>query len=240
MLNYQAQAGAPSCETTQVVMSARGDSLVVNHSNVCSALGFNDVDQTAQSSFTFTVDPLSVTRVEDLQTNSSTATTVAAVSSGWGGWGYFAVPQLGLEPVRGTGCGATGSLPETIPDGVWNVIVGDGSGSDVFWSQTQMQVDVRCVYYGAEGQRRLDELCAASPGSYSCTEGNPSWFVVNSNPRLRLMPVASDVAYYNGSSGGSLEAMAPTDPTAFWRWMDCWIVVQGGVVTTVVGDPPHD
>ena len=29
------------------------------------------------------------------------------------------VPRLGNEPVRGTGCGADGSIGEVVPDGIW-------------------------------------------------------------------------------------------------------------------------
>ena len=29
------------------------------------------------------------------------------------------VPQLGVEPVRGSGCGASGDLGDVIPDGLW-------------------------------------------------------------------------------------------------------------------------
>src|SRR5690606_629886 len=32
---------------------------------------------------------------------------------------FFDVPQLGCEPVSGTGCGGDGSIGPVIPDGLW-------------------------------------------------------------------------------------------------------------------------
>ena len=60
---------------------------------------------------------------------------------------FFGVPQLGTEPVRGTGCGGDGSLGDVIPDGYWRGFVRGGDGPSLVQSAT-MQFDVMCVYVG--------------------------------------------------------------------------------------------
>jgi hypothetical protein len=167
------------------------------------------------------------------------ATTPATVK--WGGWSYYEVPQMGSESVRGTGCGSTGGLGEVIPDGIWNVIVGDGSGSSRFWTGSKIQVDVRCVYTGSGGQSLWNTTCSASPEADACASQSPTWFVVNANSRLRTMPVARGVQYGVGALGSTPCAGVTLDrssPDAPWRFMDSWIVISGGAVTTVVAACP--
>ena len=63
------------------------------------------------------------------------------------------VPQLGSEPVRGTGCGANGEIGETIPDGIWaGFVTVDGAS---------VGVDLLCVYTsgGRRAVRRCVGLC---------------------------------------------------------------------------------
>lgn len=155
----------------------------------------------------------------------------------WGGWPYYEVPQLGSESVRGTGCGSTGGIPEVIPDGVWNVLVGDGSGSDAFFTSSRLTVDMRCIYSGVGGQQLWNAACTAAPQSDTCQSQSPDWYIVNANGRLRTMPVAADLQYGVGAIGTSPCPTAPSDPTdadAPWRFMDSWIVVAGGQVTSMV------
>jgi hypothetical protein len=171
-------------------------------------------------------------------------TTVPATASAavkWGGWGYYEVPQMGSESVRGTGCGSTGGLGEVIPDGIWNVIVGDGSGSSRFWTSSKIQVDVRCVYTGSGGQSLWNTTCSATPEADACQSQSPTWFVVNANSRLRTMPVAAGVQYGVGALGSTPcpgVTLDRSSPDAAWRFMDSWIVISGGAVTTVVAACP--
>jgi hypothetical protein len=181
-----------------------------------------------------------------LSTTTSTTTTpstttppVARVT--WGGWPYYQVPQLGSEPVRGTGCGANGGLGDVVPDGVWNVIIGDGSGADRFWSGGTMAVDMRCIYAGDAGRAQWNTVCGAVPDADACASQSPDWFVVNVNSRLRSMPVASGVQYGVGALGSTPCPGVTLDPgsrDAPWRFMDSWIVIDRGVVTSVIAACP--
>jgi hypothetical protein len=76
----------------------------------------------------------------------------APVSSGlWtfeGDW-LDAVPQLGTEPVRGSGCGADGSIGDVIPDGWWfGMVTSDGA---------QFGFNLACAYYGESARPYLEE-----------------------------------------------------------------------------------
>lgn len=159
----------------------------------------------------------------------------------WGGWPYYEVPQLGTESVRGTGCGSTGGLGEGLGDGVWNVLVGDGTGGDDFWTASAITLDIRCVYTGVGGLSLWTAACTADPNSPSCLDNTADWYVVNSNGRLRTMPVSANVQYGVGALGESPCASAQPDrtaPDAPWRFMDSWVVVDGGVVTAVISACP--
>jgi hypothetical protein len=246
MANWLSEVDRPVCETTQVLLGVTDNVLAVDHSTLCRALEHADVAQTSSSTFALTVSPLAA---EPLGATNEIAptTTAASVSSisGWGGWGYLDVPQLGTEPVRGTGCGASGGLPDVIPDGIWNVVIGDRTGGDNFWTDDQILVDVQCVYVGDEGRRRHEDYCALYPGSWGCENQSDGFWIENLNPRLRTMPVAADVGYYvvdyysNGSSDEDNLPASREDPFAFWRSTDCWIVIQGGIVTTVIAAFPR-
>lgn len=196
------------------------------------------------------VPPSTVAPSSTLPTDASTtsavdgalpSSSVAATGTSWGGWPYYEVPQLGTESVRGTGCGSTGGLGETLPDGVWNVLVGDGTGGDQFWASSRLTVDVRCVYSGIGGQQLWTAACTADPTSDSCQRQSADWYVVNANGRLRTMPVSAGVQYGVGALGASPCASVTTDrnsPDAPWRFMDSWITVDGGRVTAVVAACP--
>lgn len=169
-------------------------------------------------------------------------TSASQSSSGWRGWDHDDVPPLGTESVRGTGCGSTGGIGEQVPDGVWNVLIGDGTGGDEFWTADAMTVDMRCIYTGVGGEQLWNAACLADPQSQSCVNQTPDWYVVNANGRLRTVPVAPDVRYGVGALGTSPCPSAPSDRTAGnapWRSLDSWIVVQGGRVTDVVTACPR-
>lgn len=174
---------------------------------------------------------------------AATTTSVPPVASvaTWGGWAYYEVPQLGTEPVRGSGCGANGGLGDVVPDGVWNVNIGDRSGADRFWSAGTISLDLRCVYAGDAGRSQWNIACSAAPDADACLAQSPDWFVVNVNSRLRTMPVAADAAYGVGALGSSPCPGVSLDRTALsapWRFMDSWVVVSGGSVTAVIAACP--
>ncbi len=62
---------------------------------------------------------------------------------------FHDVPQLGTEPVRGSGCGADGSIGEVIPDGLWAGTLSYVPDED-HW-----EVNLVCVYSG-EPARQAD------------------------------------------------------------------------------------
>lgn len=173
--------------------------------------------------------------------NELPTTSATPAGTSWGNWPYYEVPQMGTESVRGTGCGSTGGLGETLPDGVWNVLVGDGTGGDEFWTSSRITVDVRCVYSGVGGQQLWTAACNADPTSDSCQQQSAEWYVVNANGRLRTMAVSPGVQYGVGALGASPCASVTTDRNAGdapWRFMDSWITVDGGQVTAVVSACP--
>jgi hypothetical protein len=96
----------------------------------------------------------------------------------------FEVPQLGLEPVRGTGCGADASIGDLVPDGWWF-----GGVEDV--TSASLRLDLVCVYFGAEASVRIAE-CAANEDYDVCTAywGEQFW-PVNNTLRYRVVPVAA-------------------------------------------------
>ncbi|MBI4934869.1 MAG: hypothetical protein HY828_13385 [Actinobacteria bacterium] len=177
--------------------------------------------------------------IDPASTISSTIASGATVT--WGGWAYYEVPQLGAEPVRGSGCGATGGLGDVVPDGIWNVNIGDGSGADRFWSGGTISLDLRCIYAGDAGRAQWNTVCSAAPDADACLSQSPDWFVVNVNSRLRTMPVAATVQYGVGALGTPPCAGVSLDPTSVsapWRFMDSWVVVSGGQVTAVIAACP--
>ena len=193
------------------------------------------------STSTTTVAPTGSSTTSTLVPGGLPATSTPTGGTSWGGWPYYEVPQMGSESVRGTGCGSTGGLGETLPDGVWNVRVGDGTGGDEFWTGGRITVDVRCVYSGIGGQQLWNAACTADPQSDNCAQQTADWYVVNANGRLRTMPVSAAAQYGVGGLGASPCAAVTGDrnaPDAPWRFMDSWVVVDGGVVTAVVSACP--
>jgi hypothetical protein len=177
----------------------------------------------------------------DPSTTSTTTPSVLNTAVTWGGWAYYEVPQLGTEPVRGSGCGANGALGDAVPDGIWNVNIGDGTGASRFWSGGTISLDMRCVYAGDAGRAQWNTVCSAAPDADACQSQSPDWFVVNVNSRLRTMPVASAATYGVGALGSTPcpgVSLDPTSESAPWRFMDSWVVVSGGVVTTVIAACP--
>jgi hypothetical protein len=94
----------------------------------------------------------------------------------------FVVPQLGVEPVRGTGCGGDGSIGDVVPDGWWF-----GGVEDI--TSESLLLDLVCVFFGDEADARISE-CAATEGREICVAywGGDFW-PVNNTLRYRVVPV---------------------------------------------------
>ena len=95
----------------------------------------------------------------------------------WPYGSFWNVPQLGREPVRGSGCGASGQLGPTIPDGLWAGFV---TGYDA--ASNAIGIDVLCIFAGDTAQAVLAE------GTATIIDNEPDYLVVNNNPQVRLMP----------------------------------------------------
>jgi hypothetical protein len=136
---------------------------------------------------------------------------------------HFTVPQLGTEPVRGTGCGADGSLGETMPDGIWN--------GHLTISGESLKIDVQCVYYG-ESAKPFIAACEQQNGVDDCHEYGDDFWIVNNNPRKRTVPL--DPGFRR-----RFETTDCTDPgpgkgatsNNGGETMDSWLIIENGKAT---------
>ena len=124
---------------------------------------------------------------------ASATTPPTLVAAGWAFEDFRSVLRLGGDPVRGSGCGADGTVGEVIPDGWWlGIITADGN--------SQMQVDLVCAYSGDAAQALIDE-CLASEAAATCTDYfDETFWPVNRNTRERTVPKSS-VTGHRGSRG---------------------------------------
>ena len=137
---------------------------------------------------------------------------------------HFAVPQLGTEPVRGTGCGADGSLGPTIPDGIWNGFI--------TISATSLTIDVECVYYGASAAPYV-AACEAEHDPDECLAYGDDFWTVNNNPRTRTVPLDPgfrrryeiDACADPGPGKGAKKASPEQDQ------FDSWLIIENGKAT---------
>ncbi|MGB8859039.1 MAG: hypothetical protein WCC60_07285 [Ilumatobacteraceae bacterium] len=124
--------------------------------------------------------PVSSTLPTDTTLPPAASTTTVPSGPRWTFGDFRSVPQLGSEPVRGTGCGADGTIGEIIPDGWWlGTVTADGS--------TRLQFDLVCAYYGSSAQPLIDE-CLASVAGGTCNDYfDASFWPVNRNTRERAV-----------------------------------------------------
>lgn len=90
---------------------------------------------------------------------------------------FHDVPQLGTEPVRGSGCGADGSIGEVIPDGLWAGTLSYVPDDD-HW-----EVNLVCVYSGEQARQVI-----SSGTANVIDDDDPDYVVVDNNPRTRAVP----------------------------------------------------
>ncbi len=135
---------------------------------------------------TTTFDPTASTTI------FADATSTTLVAAGWPFDDFRSVVQLGGESVRGTGCGADGTIGEVIPDGWWlGIITADGN--------SKLQVDLVCAYSGAAARSLIDE-CLATKAGATCTEFFDELFwPVNRNTRERTVPKSSALVIESAS-----------------------------------------
>jgi hypothetical protein len=101
------------------------------------------------------IDGWSAARLYVPDANAPSPTTVPGPPVSTGLWTFDgdwldAVPQLGNEPVRGSGCGADGSIGDVIPDGWWFGVIRSSDGA-------QFGFNLACAYYGESARPHLEQ-----------------------------------------------------------------------------------
>lgn len=100
------------------------------------------------------------------------------------------VPQLGREPVRGSGCGSDGSIDDLIPDGLWAAFVNEPNGST-------LSVDLVCVYMPQAGAELL------RTGNATIINADPDFVVVNNSTRRRTVATSANTQYRDAIEDGN-------------------------------------
>ena len=141
-------------------------------------------------------------------------------------YAFFDVPQLGTEPVRGTGCGADGKLGEVIPDGIWDA-------RRITISASTIGIDVQCVYYGASGAQLLAN-CLAEEGPDGCEDTDPDFWFVNASSRIRTMPLAPEFRRRYATIDCVDPGPGNTRGVEGQDDFDSWVVIEQGQATFVL------
>lgn len=153
---------------------------------------------------------------------------------------FWDVPQLGSEPVHGTGCGGDGSLGDTIPDGFWY-----GWSSGV--SAASLQFDVGCMYLGDVAEQLCAEFAAENPDDGS----PPCWgvdadaqFLANNSTRTRTVPlaptfVAADAEWVDNGNG-TLSCVPTASRTDMNVGMGEWLYIENGQAQYSLRECGHD
>lgn len=142
---------------------------------------------------------------------------------------FWNVPQLGREAVRGSGCGSSGQIGDTIPDGLWaGFIVDDGSDGTV-------AIDLLCIYMPDAGPGVLANPTATT------INADPNYLIVNNNTRARAMPLDQGIVLRLAARDGNDRCV---DARSTTQWADIpadrqtWIRIHGGRVTWILADCP--
>lgn len=147
---------------------------------------------------------------------------------------YFDVPQLGSEPVRGSGCGASAALGDTIPDGTWN-------GYIPTIGAATLELDVDCVYYGESAtpfvQQFIDEH-GEEPinGTF--------YFNVNNTTRTRTVPLSPsfihrDAEWIDGKCLDPDPGAAVSHDSGVRTVIDSWVVIKDGQAVFALTSCPY-
>ncbi len=179
-------------------------------------------------------DPSSATASTAATTTLSgktTTTTVAATTTTSGGPYVIEDPEFfPLDPLPGSDvAGGSGCSPGagSLPDGVW-------FGYVLAKSATEIEFDLACFYFGD---------IAYTEGAADGEEVNNDYYVRNTNPTLRTIPVSPAVGVWEIDAGsiGYLDVPFsdwPLDPTAYLScpsdWCGVWLLVNSGDVTEIL------
>jgi hypothetical protein len=160
------------------------------------------------------------------------------IQSFWPYGEFWNVPQLGAEPVRGSGCGGSGQIGDRIPDGLWAGRVGiDPANPGEVW------VNLLCIYYGQSAQAVRDA------GTANIVHDEPDYLIVDNNEQARvltnhIMAIAASQADPSGrcAPAGMMLSPGPGEylpGAAGWLGVDpsglqAWIRVDDGAATWLV------
>jgi hypothetical protein len=151
------------------------------------------------------------------------------VGSVWPYGSFRNVPQLGSEPVRGSGCGASGQLGPTIPDGLWAGFV---TGYDA--TNNALGIDVLCIFEGDTAQTVLTEGTVID-----IVNNEPDYLVINNSTQVRTMPsgLAAIIFGEVASDGQCVEGMhlspEAVNEIAPRTAVQAWVRIDAGVVTWI-------
>ncbi len=158
-------------------------------------------------------------------TAGSTASTAPTTSTAspptgprWAFGDFRSVPQLGAEPVRGSGCGADGTIGDVIPDGWWLGIVTSDSA-------TRVQFDLVCVYFGDAADALIAECQATAAGSTCTAYFDETFWPVNRNTRGRT---ASKAGSYQVEEVADLCSVGQETRTGGITAELDWLLVENG------------
>jgi hypothetical protein len=156
----------------------------------------------------------------------------ASPPSVWPYGEFWNVPQLGTEPVRGSGCGASGQIGATIPDGLWAGFISYDGPTDVFW------IDLLCIFYGESAQAVIAD------GTANIVSREPDYLIVNNNEQRRRAPNNVQVVANSWLDDGGRcveygwTAAGPDQshfaPAASMFDTQAWIRIHDGAVTWIL------
>ncbi len=174
-----------------------------------------------------TTTAATTTTVVPTTTVAPTTTTTAATTTTAGGPYEVGDPDLyPLTPLPGSdGAGGSGCAPGAgpLPDGIWfGYVHSIGTASVDF--------DLACFYFGD---------IAYTKGAEDGVEVANDWYVRNTNPTLRTVPVAAGATVYELDAGyvGFLTVPFPdwpVDPEGLSDWDFFWLFVNGGEITEIL------
>ena len=165
---------------------------------------------------------------------------------------FWGVPQLGCEPVAGTGCGGDGSIGDVIPDGLWRGNVENFDNATIE-SSTSLEFDLVCAYIGEVGQQMFDDFMGEHPDYGSPPFINGEW-IVNNNERTRTVPLADgfrvtqaygvplevlDDGTIEYACGGS-DYGPRVEPSAEGGIYEVWLYMDNGEAVEALKGCPHD
>ena len=149
------------------------------------------------------------------------AATADPASPIWPYGPFWNVPQLGEEPVRGSGCGSQGQIGDVIPDGLW-------AGYVTNESTPAISIDLLCIFMGAAAGQVISE------GTANIVNNEPDYVVVNNNTQLRSAPAAPGIVLRDSAvvDGECVENTAAAHDPAPAR--QAWVRIDGGQVTWIL------